>query len=122
MRPLQRELKVKTLKLSNRELKWSFDISTLESTLSDANDELDVQDEELLTFSEVLVLMDIPVPELLQEKLDKILREKKIPVEQNVASKPGTGDSKKKNRFLSYTLNKKLSGICDTLSIEEVFA
>ena len=122
MRPLQRELKVKTLKLSNRELKSPLDISTLASNFSDANDELDEQDEELLTFSEVLVLMDIPVPELLQEKLDQILKEKRIPVEQNVACRPGTGESKKKNRFLSYTLNKKLSGICDTISLEEVFA
>lgn len=121
-RPLKRELKVKTLKLCQRDVASLMEVSTLESNFSDTTDELDEEDEELLTFTEILDLMQVPIPEPLKGKLDMILKQKKIPVEQNVRTNGAPNSAKKKNRFLSYTPNKKLSEICDMLSLEEVFA
>jgi len=116
--PLQREVTVKTLRMSKSmfsDLSVSTDSSTLENNFLHANQDLDDDDEEILTFTEVLDLMDVEVPEDFRAKADSIIVEKRIPI-----SKKDKSESAHKKRFLSYTLNKKLYEICEMLTLEEV--
>lgn len=114
-KPVKTELKNKNRKLCHRDV-LPLEISTLESILSDTADQIDKDDEELLIFTKVLDLMQVPIPEQLQDKSDIILKDKRI------RKTPATDPDKKKNRFLSYTPNEKLSEVCDKLSLEEVLA
>jgi len=115
--PLQRELRVKVLKLRqamNSALSTSTESSTLENNFLQINDELDGDDEEVLTFTEALDIMDVEVPEDFRDVANAIIVDKKIPIARKDQS------NLKQNRFLSYTLNKKIHEICELLTLAEI--
>ncbi|XP_018018622.1 uncharacterized protein LOC108675143 isoform X2 [Hyalella azteca] len=116
MQPLMRELKVKTLRMCSLDVPL-LEMPTLESNFADLDDAISVQDEELLTFTEVLQVVGYPVPALLQEKLEAVLSQKRIPARHTRRSSAGN-----ENQFLSYTFNKNIGKICESLSAEEVYA
>ncbi|KAF2367372.1 Caspase-like domain, partial [Trinorchestia longiramus] len=115
MQPLMRELKVKTIRVSELDVPF-LETSTLVSNFSELEDSISESDEELLTFTEVLTVVGYTVPELLQSKLQAVLANKRIP------AKHMRTNTENANHFLAYTLNKKLKEICDSLSSEEVYA
>ena len=117
--PLQRELKVKTLRLrqaltSKSQVFDSIKYSTLTNSLLHFDDELDDNEEEILMFTEALDIMEVEVPEDLREAANAIIFDKKIPISKNDTP------NRKKNRFLSYTLNKKVIAICNLLTLKEI--
>ena len=103
------------------EVVHSLELSTLESNFSDENEELTMHDEELLVFCETLDVMNIPIPDVLKDKLENILSTKKIPARKSAHPKCGENENQEeKNNFLAYTTNKILSEIGENLTAEEV--
>ena len=116
---LKRELQTKTSKLTCKNSDIVPHFSTLDTNFEDDCDELNAEEEELLTFTEVLDLMNIKKPVILEKKLETILTTKKITVQKNAQNKNDA--ETQKNKFLSYSNNKILSEICDKLSFQEVY-
>lgn len=118
LQPLTRELKVKTLRITEHQPTIN-EVSTLEDNFSDLDDTISELDEELITFCEVLTVIGYDVPISLKEKLNAVLADKKIPVRNTRAGKSST---EAENFFLAYTFNKTAKEICDSLTGEEVYA
>ena len=92
----------------------STESSTLENSFLHLNDELGGDDKEILMFTEALDIMEVEVPEEFREAANGIIVDRRIPISKNDKS------NTKKNRFLTYTLNKKMYEICDLLTLKEI--
>jgi len=78
MSSLKRELQTKTSKLTCANTLTSPKLSTLDTNFEEDCDELNQEEEELLTFTEVLDLIGARKPKILEDKLQNILTTKKI--------------------------------------------
>lgn len=112
MSPVRRELHLRLLKLSMLQLQVVDSLSTLESNFSDENDQLSVDEEDVLEFTEIFERLNYPVPEEIKEKFDTIVTNKRIPFRKSEGSK--------KKTFFVYAENKVLMKVCNSLSETEV--
>ena len=117
------ELRKKISKLAEAEVSQNLGLSTLKTNFSRENDELTSHEEEILVFCETLAMLQIPIPEVLNEKLLYALSTKKISARKIDQFKTGgNADKENRNNFLTYTTNKILSEICEDLTAPEVIA
>ena len=81
-------------------------------------------EEEIFTFIAALEMLNIEVPEVLKEifnkKNEQIFKENKMPIDYGLI-RDEDDNLKRRNKFFSHTLNKKLMDICDLLTLQDIF-
>ena len=92
----------------------SIDSSTLTNSIINFHEELDDDEEEIVTCTAVMKVMGIEVPETFSKKADDIIHFKRIPIYKIIES------SRKKNYFLCDTFNMKIHDICEILTLKEI--
>ena len=92
----------------------SIESPTVMNSISNLYEELDDDDEEIVTYTEVLNIMGVEVPENFRKMAEGIILRNKIPISKNDES------NKTKNRFLCDTFNRKMFDICEVLTLDEI--
>ncbi|XP_042868849.1 caspase-8-like [Penaeus japonicus] len=111
--PLRRELKLRLVSLSCVQLVTNS-LNTLESNFSDENKELSDGEEDILRFTELLEMFNLPVPKNIRDNFESIISTKKIPLSMDP-------DKSRRSTFFVEAENKIMVEIGDTLSPSDVF-